>query len=432
MNREDDDLLQYALGLADEDAREAVEARAAIDPSVRARLRDIEARLDTSLKQPGEILRPTGRAGPMARVRRVVQRVRGELASLHPAVAAVAACLVVAGPGALWAATRLREADALAAGLRNDLASSADARVTAERAAGDLARQLAAHKASQPVVQTPDTRRWEFDQARKLDVVFGHQGAAGRLAVRFRGVPRPAHYTGIDVLWDSEKVPADPHELVYNEGSIPFSSVVTHDYPLPSQGSQRVTVTLRFFTTWAAQKEFNTPRVVTHTIDLVLTPGRIRPANVGGPDEVTVTVGEAADRPPVETGFSLGLTVRVPPAEQSPAHPGVIHALVRPIDGPADLRGRFWVQSYLLDLADLRASGKGLEQRDVAWISLNGILAQAPPGQAPPTRFEVLVVNLPVRLGQAEISSEVLDLDGRDRALVKVTRLVQVRPPAGE
>src|SRR5262249_34378020 len=100
---------------------------------------------------------------------------------------------------------------------------------------------------------------------------------------------------------------------------------------------------------------------------------------------------------------------------------------------PADLQQRYWVQPYQQDLDTLVAAGKGKEYRFSTWVTLKGISSMVAQREKPAhaTRFEVLIVNLPVRLSHADVPKSQLDLDAPPwRDTVRLARKVVRWEPA--
>lgn len=266
-----------------------------------------------------------------------------------------------------------------------------------------------------------DARQWEFQEARSAELLLGHEGKPNTLGIKFRVIPNSRDYTGVDVVWDAEG-PNPQREEVFVEGYVPFRPLITHSYSLPPAGSsRRIVIRLYYYTTGSAQREFEVPTCVVESIPLVLTSDGIQMASAELSGSITVEMDEP-QQTNVEEDFRIGFRVRTP-ADIDEANAGVLHVLVRPLDGPGELRESYSVQTFRQNLGDLRALG-AREHRFSTWVTLRGILAQVPPQEraSAPKRFEVLIVTLPRRVAQPTLPRTLLDLDTPEwRGIIKAS-----------
>jgi hypothetical protein len=276
------------------------------------------------------------------------------------------------------------------------------------------------------------SREWEFDEARKVDVILNYEGDPTQVGFRFLIVPGPPYYTGVDFHPDVNDPSKKPVEL-YNEGYVPFKPVVTARYQLPRTGTTIARAEFKFYVHGAANTSLGLTdkTVLVESIPLKLTPDGIHLAADGLADAVTISVEEPGDEAPVQRDFRLDFKVRVDKPE---AAEGVIHVLVRPLDGPDALRNRYWVQPFRLDVKDLLAAGKDRDGRLSTWVSLGGVLAEISRREkkSPPTRFQVSIVVLPVRLTRTTVPESLLQLGGPNgEGFVKAELEVRLPTPAG-
>jgi hypothetical protein len=266
-----------------------------------------------------------------------------------------------------------------------------------------------------------DARQWEFQEVRSPELLLAHEGKPNTLGIKFRVIPNSRDYTGVDVVWDAEG-PNPQREEVFVEGYVPFRPLITHSYSLPPAGSsRRIVVRLYYYTTGSAQREFEASTCIVESIPLVLSSDGIQMASAELSGSVTV---EMDDPPQAQVGedFRIAFRVRMP-ADAGEQNAGVLHVLVRPLDGSGKLRESYSVQTFRQALDDLRALGAG-EHRFSTWVTLRGVLAQVPPQEreSTPRRFEVLIVTLPRRVAQPSLPRTLLDLDTPQwRGIVKAS-----------
>jgi hypothetical protein len=115
----------------------------------------------------------------------------------------------------------------------------------------------------------------------------------------------------------------------------------------------------------------------------------------------------------------------------------MIHVLVRPLNGPLDGQKVYSVLPFTQRVSDLPKDGS--EALFDTWAALPGIIRSyasaegGDPTKTGPTQFEILVIELPLRLVQQEVSKDKMDLDDPTlfNEVVRARRVVQYMGPQG-
>jgi hypothetical protein len=336
-------------------------------------------------------------------------------------VAAISFAGVITSIGFALAALQLKDAWAHAA--------------AADALARDLSFELSKRLRPAPS-SSPQGQASQFDQAQTVRAIPGFSEKANRLALILDTYFGPAFFTAFEVIW--EKGAAGPPRTIWRDKQ-PLEPVLMHDYQLPGPGSKKVvTVELVFDTTSRAQAASKVRSTVRRTIPILLTSAGIQLAPEGLAVAITSPSPDGATVPYV---FSLNLDVSVSDAMAASlgSVPDALYVLARPLDGPEDLAHVYCVESVAVPLSELGISGRSRQAPLELPISLKRILDESMTskerrtgsGMPPPSRFEILVVQLRDRFAEWAIPvDEFKQLEAQGGATVRASCTVNLKADA--
>lgn len=298
-----------------------------------------------------------------------------------------------------------------------------------------MAELRATRAAAQIQTPTVDSSRRELDRGREFSLRESEK--PNQLVVQLSPFLGPPYYNGLQVLWDAE---ADaPAEVVYEHGYAPLVPLIRHDYDLPQPGGQRrVTLKLIYRLSGMAIHKFaDMPPVIVEAVPLVLTSEGIRAATGEAVRGVSAVItNPATDGATVPEEFTLEFTAQahkqdVTTTEQDGDR--MLHVLIRPLDGPPEDQTWYSVQPFTQRVSELPEEQ---EARFDTWAALPSVSRRpvSAEGDASvssgPTRFEVLLVELPVRLVRQALPKAQMDLDDPQlrHEVVRARRVVRYAP----
>ena len=287
---------------------------------------------------------------------------------------------------------------------------------------------------------TVDSSRREFARGREFS--RRDSDLAGELVLQLSPFLGPPYYTGLEVIWDAEASPEPRPELIYRHGYKALQPLIRHTYQLPEPGSQRRTTALLIYRlSGEGMAKFQCDQVVIEKLPLILTSSGIRVSSDRASGAISASVSKPArDDTLIPEEFTLELTLRAPArlqADDTPDSDRMIHVLVRPLNGPLDGQKVYSVLPFTQRVSDLPKDGS--EALFDTWAALPGIIRSyasaegGDPTKTGPTQFEILVIELPLRLVQQEVSKDKMDLDDPTlfNEVVRARRVVQYMGPQG-
>jgi hypothetical protein len=271
---------------------------------------------------------------------------------------------------------------------------------------------------------------WAADVAAAQEVsVQFDETRPNRLKLLLNENIRLPYFSALRVAWDWRPDVKESQPLYYWR-SRPLPAVAEKDYDLPNDDPRLVTVKLLFYTTPEVRERLHVGDVIEKTITVLRTPlGLTVPPSAAGPGS-TAWITTPARGASVDEKFSLGVTV-TPAKDVSSDNDRMIHVLIRPLDGAPIWQDHYLILPLRLPLSEVARARP--EQRHYATeVSLRGLLGSGAPDETPPTRFELLVVELPFRLRGWKLAKELLDPEKPGmKPLIKDTRQVTLKPSAG-
>jgi hypothetical protein len=257
----------------------------------------------------------------------------------------------------------------------------------------------------------PDPKQLEEEELRRGRefTIRGSKDEPGLLALHLSPSLGPPFYVRLDVAWDTSR--SSVAETVYQYGYTPLTPVVSHSYPLPSAGERLINAKLTYYLSGEAMMKFQRNQTIDVEVQLLLTPNGVQVAARNDSDRVLASiVSPGSDQTTVDSKFSLQIELQAPkrarPAGQSDH---VIHILTRPVDGSE----AYQVQPFAIRVEAIEEFAGKTPVKFDTWISL--------PPSAESVKYEIAVVELPVRLLTSEVAFEI-------REARPVTRIVTVRP----
>jgi hypothetical protein len=263
-----------------------------------------------------------------------------------------------------------------------------------------------------------------------------------RLVIPLHENTRLPYYTALRVVWDAkpgllQEAEREESDRVYYWRSRPLPQFVDHVYERdPKDPPRYVTVKFLFFPTKQAQSELGVPDPIVKTVALLLSSEGL--VTLPSPDahRVSVKIVEPATGEVVKEQFRLSLVIEPPgggPARAGETTASMLHVLIRPLDGGALWKDRYYLLPDRLRVSDL-ARPEGGKRPYSTLVSLYGLLGNPSPVESYPTRFQILVVELPFRLRGWEIPKKVLELlrDPAAKGLVKAEWEVRLKGGPGD
>jgi hypothetical protein len=224
-----------------------------------------------------------------------------------------------------------------------------------------------------------------------------------RLGLRFDQPLGLPYFVGLEVLWAEGSEP----ERLFEANRIPPEPLYTHQYKLPLN-EQGVTLLLRFHTTPETMQKAGVGPIVEEKVPLILSPRGVRIPSEKEQRRVIASISQPKDDQAVGSVFRLDFHLQRPAQARASQPTRTIHILVRALDGCQKCQEDYFVVPFHMKVDDL----SDYPQHYPTFVSLRGILAGVPKGEKLPTRFEVLVVDLPSKLenwmiGKSEMGGEV-------------------------
>jgi hypothetical protein len=218
-------------------------------------------------------------------------------------------------------------------------------------------------------------------------------------------------------------------ELVYRAGHTPFVPVLSHIYALPSGQRRRVTMTLYLQATGDTVKrlsQYDVGYELKEEIPLELTP---QGASVIRDHDQRVIAG--FQRPEKNGGvvdpFAIEFTLQGPSRPLRRGAEEIVYLLARPLDGYKPWQDRYYVLPFRQPVDDLGPGSRPF----IFYVPVRTTLGldSIPEGEPRPTRFEILIVQLPFLLQDWTVPATVLDLSDRGPdSPVLDSRVVTLRP----
>jgi len=296
-----------------------------------------------------------------------------------------------------------------ALGLLLIVASGVAAKKLYDRARQAEAELVQARLATRIPQNPAEQFRNGFENARR-PILQPSRDRPGHVSLAFPQSVRPPYYAALDVLWGDGSEP----EWVFNAQLTLFESIVTHDYAryLPAVGQREFTVTLRYYPTQEAVDRLKVGYTIAEETRLVLTAEGIRAGPIQTADSAVVGILHPSPGQAVSDPFLLEFTLRHPPGAPGTNPARVMHVLVRAFNGGMAFQERY----YVVPLYENGYKSLGQERHYELWVPLRatmGLDATQEENERP-TRFEVLVVELPFVLEGWPIAQRQMNLDDPD------------------
>jgi hypothetical protein len=214
---------------------------------------------------------------------------------------------------------------------------------------------------------------------------------------------RLPYFTSLDVHWDAENRPAD-WEALYRWRGRPISMIATHGYQRnPEDAPRKVVVKLVFLTGSDAQKSLKAPESVEKRFEFLFTSQGLFAAPEPSSSSVTVKILEPIGK--IRETFRLSLFLQAP--KELARQESMVFVLLKPENG-----SKMWSESYYvlqprMRVADLAKLPQG--QSIDAEVSLRQLLGSPTPADEFPTKYKVLVVQMPFRLQSWKLPAEMLN-----------------------
>lgn len=249
----------------------------------------------------------------------------------------------------------------------------------------------------------------------------------------FLGLP---YYAGLDVDWGD----GSAAESLYFAGTKPETdSQLRHEYAVDPGSQQLFNVVLTYYRSGEAMESLRRSgrgdgaQTITKTLSLRVSDAGV--FAVSGPDASIVSASIVEPNKDgaivTEAEPSIRMLLRASEDQHSPTTEGgserTIHLVVRALDGPVDLRRYSYVQPFTVSVASLIQQPE--EQQFDTWVSLPG----AGSGDAP-TKYELLVVELPVALVQQVIDRRLMNFDDATvrSEVVRSSRVIRYQAASGD
>ncbi|HKI36844.1 MAG TPA: hypothetical protein VKA46_33640 [Gemmataceae bacterium] len=339
------------------------------------------------------------------------------------------ACGMVAGVGlTLWAfigaESRARDAEAEKAkalvAARHSEAEKVAAETKLDGARTELQNLIVAESTA-PI--TPESFLERSRRVRGYRVQT-YEGQPGRLGLSFSPLLGPPYFMGLQIRWTEES----EFETVYYAERKALEPVYTHDYGTGDDDKQ--TITLRFHTTEESARQLGNKQsgnvyFIDEKIPIILSRKGIRIASGHDAEQTFASIVQPKDEQEVREHFLLELTLRRPDQRRPGKSNRVVQVLVRALDGYQKWQEQYFVVPFRQRVDDLPDG----PQHYPVWVSLRGILESVPAGEKPPTRFQVLVTELPFDLQAWTVAKSLLNLDDPDiGAAVRARCRVLLKP----
>src|SRR3569623_1056108 len=289
--------------------------------------------------------------------------------------------------------------------------------------ADELAELTLRHEA-EPVPPNPEMlEQEEFRRGREF-AISGSSTDPGLVELRLSPTLGPPFYVRFDAQWDISQPTSA--ETIYHYGNTQLPSLVPHRYALSSGGRRRVIARLRFYLTGEAMLKFGMRQVIDVEVPLRISSEGVRVESTGEANQVAASIlSPSADGAAVDRQLSLQLELAAPPSSEAAAETDhVIHVLTRPIvamNATSD-EASYTVQPFALRVAAIRDfAGRNPVKFDT-WVSLASLNGQSSE-RAGSEQFEIIVVELPVRVLTERVSFDVQDA-------VLARRTVEIRQEA--
>jgi hypothetical protein len=233
---------------------------------------------------------------------------------------------------------------------------------------------------------------------------------------------RLPYFNALRVIW-LWREGVKESEVLYNWRSRPQPALAEKDYD-PVEEPRLATVKLLFYPTAEARNQLGVPDEIEKTLLVLRTSAGLTVPPAQGSSTIA-RLTAPADGARINDTFTIGLTV-TPPAK-APAEDSVIHVLLRPIDGSSVWQNRYIILPRRLRVSDV-AQARPEQRHHAVKVSLRGLLGSPSPDEASPTRFEIVVVELPFPLRGWYLPRELLDLSKPSlKPLVKDIRRVELQ-----
>ena len=245
-----------------------------------------------------------------------------------------------------------------------------------------------------------------------------------KLGLVFNPFLGPPYFAGVRATWD------EGDKWIYLPGQVPLVPEVFLDFSnLPViSGERRITLVLEFHPTGQAMEAIDglTPKIQ-KTIPLILSPEGVR---VASPDEqrmVTASILSPSNGAGVEDQFVFQMGLQHPMLDGETGLNRMVHVLVHPLDGDP-----LWREQYFVVPFQKRVDALPLDREtQTLTIPLKSYLEMIPL-EPSPTRFEILVVDVPFQLENWSVGKNVLDFDSQAAESMVRARIVVTRQATDE